>query len=168
MTENSKPAFVFERDRSERADTINDFYNSFTGRNRKVEDYLWEFYQGPGGPGLVWTITERSTDEIVGHHGIVPTPMICQGEIVSGGRTENTMVAQRIRRKIFYPGMERRALSETLESIRMIYTPHPDGGPAPIRIRFGYKAIGPLDGIPSQSWSGIPDGAPATGECEVW
>lgn len=135
------PRFVLARDFGARATEINDLYNRFTGRQRTPEAYRWEFYDSPAAPSFVWTITEAASGEIVGHHGIVPTPMVRRGTATPGGRTENTIIDQRVRRKLFYPGMERKALAEVLQSLRIIYTVDATL-PGPIRRRLGYQPVG--------------------------
>ena len=133
--------FVFARDRGGRAKDINDFYNSFTGRNRSFDAYRWEFHTGPSGPALVWTITETLTRRVVGHHSIIPIPLVRHGLTIEGGRTENTIIDPDVRHKVFYPAMEKKALAETLQTLRIIYTIH-SMGPGPLRKRLGYKAAG--------------------------
>jgi hypothetical protein len=137
----SVPRFVLARDFGERATEINDLYNRFTGKKRTLEAYRWEFYQSPAAPSFVWTITETASGQIVGHHGIVPTPLVRRGAVTPGGRTENTIIDHRVRRKIYYPGMERKALAETLQSLRVVYTVDATL-PGPIRRRLGYKPVG--------------------------
>lgn len=143
MTTSSKQgsAFVLRRDTGERVDEINELYNDFTGRQRNIEAYRWEFYEGPSGPALVWTIDERATGRIIGHHALVPTPLWWGSENIPAGRTENTIVARTHRHKVFYPGMERRALAEAQKTLRVLYTVDARI-PGPLRKRFGYKTIG--------------------------
>ena len=135
------PQFVFAREYGERADEVNRFYNGFMGKNRSLEAYRWEFLHVPAGPCLMWTITEVATQRVVGHHSIIPTPLVCRGADISGGRTENTIVDPAVRHRIFYVGMEKKALAEALRSLRVIYTIH-SKGPGALRLRLGYKPIG--------------------------
>jgi hypothetical protein len=133
--------FVFVRDHGERAAEINDFYNGFMKLARPLAAHEWEFKRGPGGPALVWTINETASNRVVGHHSIVPTPMVRRGRTIAGGRTENTIIDPAVRTKVFYPGMERRALGEALQGLDIIYTIHSQG-PGRLRERLGYKPIG--------------------------
>jgi hypothetical protein len=109
--------------------------------SRPMEAYVWEFQRGPGGAALIWTIIETATDRVVGHHSIVKTPMLDAGRIRPGGRTENTIIEPAARTKIFYPGMEKRALAEALRDLAIIYTIH-SKGPGRLRERLGYKPVG--------------------------
>jgi len=133
--------FVFAREFGSRAAEINDFYNRFTGKARSLAAHRWEFLEGPGGPALVWTITEGSDGRVVGHHAIVQTPLVRRGADIVGGRTENTIIDPAVRTKVFYPGMEKRALAETLQGLRVVYTIH-STGPGRLRERLGYKTVG--------------------------
>lgn len=136
-----KIRFIFARDFGERAAEINDLYNRFTGRNRTFQAYRWEWQQPPSGPALIWTITEAETSRIVGHHGIVPTPLVRGNAVLPAGRTENTIIEKEFRSKIFYPGMERKALEEALGSLRILYTVNA-ALPGPLRRRLGYALVG--------------------------
>lgn len=133
--------FVFARDHGQRAVEINDFYNGFMRLARPMAAYEWEFQCGPGGPALIWAITETATGRVVGHHAIIPTPMVRRGDVIAGGRTENTIIDPAVRTKVFYPGMERRALSEALQGMDIIYTIH-SKGPGRLRERLGYTPVG--------------------------
>ena len=135
------PQFIFAHDFGERAQDINEFYNGFTGRARSLEAYRWEFYAGPAGPALVWTITDAATRRVVGHHSIIPTPLVRRGTTIPGGRTENTIIDPAVRTKLFYPGREKRALAEARQRLQVIYTIH-STGPGKLRERFGYRPVG--------------------------
>ena len=137
----SPSAFVFAREFGERASEINDFYNAFTGRSRSLAAYHWEFQAGPGGPALIWTIVDSSSQRVVGHHSIIPTPLVLRGTTIAGGRTENTIIDPAVRHRVFYPGMEKKALAATLRVLRVIYTIH-STGPAKLRLRLGYRPVG--------------------------
>jgi hypothetical protein len=133
--------FLFAREHGEHASEINEFYNRFTGKSRSLAAHRWEFQAGPDGPALVWTITDTLTQRVVGHHSIVRTPLVRRGVTLTGGRTENTIIDPAVRTKVFYPGMEKRALAETLQSLRVVYTIH-STGPGRLRERLGYKTVG--------------------------
>jgi hypothetical protein len=137
------PRFVFARELGRRAEEINALYNRFTGKSRTLDAYHWEFYRNAAGPALIWTITEAATGRIVGHHSIIPTPLVERGTLITGGRTENTIVDRGFRHKIFYPGMEKKALAEALQTFRVLYTVRANAfSPGPLRRRFGYKPVG--------------------------
>ena len=135
------PRFVLARVTAARAEEVNAFYNTFTGKTRSMAAYRWEFASAPGGPAIAWTITESGSGRFVGHHGLVPTPVLRRGEVVAAARTENTMVDRALRQKIFYPGMERRALAEARQALAVLYTVDATQ-PGPLRLRLGYRPIG--------------------------
>lgn len=134
--------FGFVRDRGERATGINALFNRFTGRRRSLREYQWEFYECLPPGAHVWAIVDNASEEVVGHHGIVPTPMVVRGEQVSGGRTENTIIEPSVRKKIFYPGMEKRAFGEAIKDFALLYTVHASGPQGRIRERLGYRPVG--------------------------
>jgi hypothetical protein len=134
--------FVLRRDHGERAEEINSLYASYTNFARSRAAYEWEWRGSPVGPGLIWVIVEEQSDRLVGHHGIVRVPLVRRGETISGGRTENTVVDPAVRTKLFYPGMEKKALSDAIQTCRVLYTVFAWGAHARVRARLGYKPIG--------------------------
>ncbi len=140
-TEKPRLRFAFVRQHGERARELNDFYNGFMKLSRPLAAYEWEFRDGVGGPALVWAVIDPESARVVGSHCIVPTPLVRRGADLSGGRTENTIVDPAVRTKVFYPGMEKRALTEALQALSVVYTIH-STGPGPLRERLGYKSAG--------------------------
>jgi hypothetical protein len=138
----AKRPFEFVRDDGRRADGINALFNRFTGRSRTAAQYRWEFCDGPPPRAHVWAIVDAASSDVVGHHGIVSTPMLVDGEVVPGGRTENTIIEPAVRQKIFYPGMEKKAFKAALEEFALLYTVHGSGPQGRIRERLGYRPVG--------------------------
>lgn len=92
-------------------EAINSLYFDITGIKRSTEDYFWEWFKAPGGPGDIWLILAKAEDgreEIIGHHGIIPFRFSRLGEDLLFGKTENTMVRPEYRGKILFPRFERR------------------------------------------------------------
>jgi hypothetical protein len=137
----SPKPFVFAREDGSHAAEINDFYNDFMGLERSLDAYRWEFQECLEPPSFQYTITERASERIVGHHAVIPTPLVRRGESLSGGRTENTIVHPSVRTKVFYPAMEKRALAEISERLPIIHTIH-SKGPRRLRERLGYRSAG--------------------------
>lgn len=134
--------FVFVRDDGGRAAGINALFNRFTGRSRTAAQYHWEFYECPEPGAHVWAIVDTASGEVVGHHGIVPTPLWVGDGVVSAGRTENTIIEASVRPRIFYPGMEKKAFRIALEDFSVLYTVHGSGPQGRIRERLGYRPVG--------------------------
>lgn len=134
--------FEFVRDDGGRAEGINALFNRFTGRSRTAEQYHWEFYECPEPGAHVWAIVDTAGGRVVGHHGIVPTPLWVGDRVVAAGRTENTIIEPAVRAKIFYPGMEKKAFREALQSFAVLYTVHGSGAQGRIRERLGYRPVG--------------------------
>lgn len=146
-TEATSPAaeerirYRFVRDDGSRAAAINEMFNRFTRRSRTLEAYHWEWFGFAAGPGFVWAILDPE-DRVVGHHGIVRTPLVVNGAEIPAGRTENTIIEADVRKKIFYPGMEKKAFNEVTKELGVLYTVHASGPQARIRERLGYKPVG--------------------------
>lgn len=138
----TRPVFRFVRDHGERAEAINELFNRFTGRQRSMAAYHWEWLEGVPGPGFRWVILEPDTERVVGHHGIVQTPIVSRGRAIAGGRTENTIIYPEVRKKLFYPGMEKKAFTEVLRTLSLLYTVHASGAQGKIRERLGYQPVG--------------------------
>jgi len=136
-----KRRFVFQRTDGSRDPEINDFYNRFMGLRRSLDAYRWEFRECLDAPAFQYVVVECDREQVVGHHSVVPTPLVRRGESLAGGRTENTIVHPSVRTKIFYPGMEKRALREVSEQLPIVYTIH-SKGPGPLRERLGYRSAG--------------------------
>ena len=138
----AKRPFEFVRDDGSRAEGINALFNRFTGRSRTAAQYRWEFQEGPPPRAHVWAIVDTASGAVVGHHGIVSTPIVVAGETVTAGRTENTIIEPAVRQKIFYPGMEKKAFKAALEEFAVLYTVHGSGPQGRIRERLGYRPVG--------------------------
>lgn len=123
-------------------DAINDLYFEITGRRRTPEQYGWEWKETPEGAGQRWVICHRDSGRIVGHHGLIPVRMNVYGKSFLAGKTENTMVAQEHRKKLFYPPYEKEALQEATKKFDVFFTTAGRGAPGLMRRRLGYHSIG--------------------------
>ncbi len=124
------------------AGALNDLYRRLTGIERTVAQWQWEWIDVPGGPAPSWVIVERASDRVVGHHGVVPVPLVHGARRLNAARTENTMIDPDARRRIVYPPIEARLLTELLQRFDLIFTTSGKGAHGLVRKRLGYRSAG--------------------------
>lgn len=138
----SATRYIFRRTEAADGPALNRLYCDFTGAARSLEQYAWEWRDGPDGPAPSWVIAVEATGEIVGHHGVVPTPLSRRGVAVRAARTENSMVAAAHRGRFIYSAFEAQALRELSGKFDIIFTTAAGGNPGVVRRRLGYVEIG--------------------------
>ena len=121
---------------------LNQLYHRLTGTKRSIAQWRWEWFDTPTGPAPSWVIVETARERIVGHHGVVPVPLVHGGKRLSAARTENTMIDPDVRRHLVYPPIEARLLSELLQRFDLIYTTSGKGSHGLVRKRLGYISAG--------------------------
>ncbi|MGE5148142.1 MAG: hypothetical protein ACM3N5_15425 [Candidatus Eiseniibacteriota bacterium] len=127
--------------RPEDAEALNALYFLLTGTRRTVEQWRWEWLDGPFGPAPSWVIVSPE-GTTVGHHGVVPVPLAWRGTTLNAARTENTMVHPDHRTRFNYPRFEARLLREYLGRFDVIFTTAGKGAQAAVRRRLGYHSAG--------------------------
>jgi len=124
---------------------LNAAYNRFTGQNRTLEQYLWQWVKTPFEPSESWVLEYTRTGEIVGHHGVMYLPFTQRGESIGGGKTENTFIDRHHAPKVFYLALEKKALQAMQNRFVYIYTTAPYAGKGAvglIRKKLGYQPLG--------------------------
>ncbi len=121
---------------------LNDLYQLLTGRIRTRAKFEWEWLNCFEGPAPSWVILEKKSKRLVGHHGVVPVPLMYQGQICRAARTENTMVHPEFRGKFPYHVFEAQLLRELLQTYDAIFTTSGKGAPLAVRKRLGYYEVG--------------------------
>ncbi len=124
------------------ADRLNALYREHTGIVRTRDQFLWEWFQGPGGPSPSWVVTEETAGRVVAHHGVVPCPIWCDGALLRAARTENSMVDPRFQDRLPYVSYEAMLLKRLLKDFDLIFTTTGKGAPGAIRKRLGYESLG--------------------------
>lgn len=81
---------------------INDFHNFQYKSNRTLEQFYWEFHNGPFGKA-VYVIAEDE-GKIIGTNCVIPIDLMCSNtNIIKSGKSEDTLVDPEYRgQKIFY------------------------------------------------------------------
>lgn len=75
---------------------INEFHNRIDKPNRTIQDFNWEFLEGPFGASI-YVIAEDKA-EIVGTNCVIPIDLITSsGNIIKSGKSEDTLVDPRYR-----------------------------------------------------------------------
>ena len=123
---------------------INALYKLLTGRERDVIQYSWEWLDNPYKKESIWVIEEDS-ERIVGHHGLIPTPMNVLNKSVLAGKTENTMMHPEYRGKRAYFPFEKKFIKEAEKIYQLLFTTTGKGAPGRIREKLGYQLIGYWD-----------------------
>lgn len=101
--------FSYRQYRPGDSDAINQLYFEVTGRERSIDEYLWQWHQSPSGPGDIWLIHDnKNNGKLIGHHGVMPIRFTLGDKDLLFGKTENTMVLPRYRSAILYPRYELR------------------------------------------------------------
>ncbi len=121
---------------------LNQLYHRLTGTMRSIAQWRWEWFDTPSGPAPSWVIVETASGRIVGHHGVVPVPLVYGGRRLAAARTENTMIDPDVRRRLVYPPIEARLLAELLKTFDLIYTTSGKGSHGLVRKRLGYVPAG--------------------------
>jgi len=116
-------------------------YNLITGASRTVEQHLWEWLDVPSpAKSKIWVI-EDETGEIVGHHGLIALPGICNDKPILLGKTENTILHPRYLGTGIYFLHERRFAKEAEDFFDVMITTAAGGVPGKIRNKLGFIII---------------------------
>ena len=81
---------------------INDFHNRIYVSDRTIEQFYWEFHNGPDGPSIY--IIAEDGDKVVGTNCVIPLKVVLpSGETLLTGKSEDTLVDPDYRgQNIFY------------------------------------------------------------------
>lgn len=123
---------------------INQLYRILTDRNRNHKQYAWEWLQNPYEINSKWVIYEKN-GRIVGHHGLIPTPVYVFDKTYLAGKTENTMLHPDYRGKHVYFQFEKKFFEEAKEYYQILFTTTGQGAPGKLREKLGYKKLGNWD-----------------------
>lgn len=123
-------------------DVLSELYARLTGRVRSADDWRWEWRAGPEGPAPSWVLLDgEDSGRIVGHHGVVPVPLVVGGRRVAAARTENTMLDPDYRTALHWPAYEKKCLRELDARYEVIFTCAGKSAAAAVRRRLGYKPV---------------------------
>lgn len=120
---------------------IVNLYNKITGRNRTVSQHQWEWLKPPEGQGSMWVIEDKATNEIVGHHGLIPIRIIYNGQSLRMGKTENTIIHPNLLGNGIYFLYEKKFFAESSKKFDILATTSGHGAPGKIRKRLQYKPV---------------------------
>lgn len=135
-------SFYIQKTEGECWRELNGLYNVLTGKTRSRDEYAWEWLSNPMVPSSMWVIREKSTDRVVGHHGLIPICFNVHGREILAGKTENTMIHPDYRKKVFYPAFERQAFGRARKKYDLLFTTAGKGAPGAVRRRLGYELVG--------------------------
>ena len=127
--------FEVRKARLEDIESINRLYLEVAGINRTRSEYMWQWEESPAGIADRWVIVDNNVSKIIGHHGIMPFFFMHKGKTILAGKTENTMVLSKYRKKIIYPVIEKRLLKNYSKKYDIIFSSM--GPDSVIRMRKG-------------------------------
>ena len=83
-------------------ENINAFYNRIYNSNRTMDQFLWEFHNGPFGKSIY--VIAEDNGKIVGTNCVIPINLITSdNQIIRSGKSEDTLVDPEYRgQKVFY------------------------------------------------------------------
>ncbi|MGB3500416.1 MAG: hypothetical protein WBA44_02255 [Mesorhizobium sp.] len=121
---------------------INGLYGDVTGRQRTLDQYRWQWLDGPSGAGDIWLIEaadENGAPKLIGHHGIMPVRFTRGETDLLFGKTENTLVRPEYRQKLLYVRYEKRFAEQYQGRYHALFST--TGPKAAIRLRsaLGYS-----------------------------
>lgn len=119
---------------------LNDSYNRFTGRNRTVAQFEWQWINTPEGLGSMWLLLDGN-NKIVGHHGLMAIRFSYFGRPILVGKTENCHIHPPYANKGLYFPFEKKFLKTAIKRFDMLYTNQGRGAPARVRAKLGYKKV---------------------------
>ncbi len=117
-------------------------YNKVTGRNRTVQQHQWEWLNSPIKRKSIWVIEDQNSNEIIGHHGLIPTQISFNGCAYVVGKTENTIIDPDLAGNGMYFLYEKKFFEEASNLFDMLATTSAKGVLGKIRRRLNYKAVG--------------------------
>jgi hypothetical protein len=120
---------------------LNALYLRVIDRRRSFEQWRREWRASPYGPGRSWSIRERSSGRLVGHHGLIEVPLRAPTGVLRAARTENTMVDPEYRTALYYPAFEAQLLAKYRGDFDAFFTAAGTGAQAAMRRRFGYRPV---------------------------
>ncbi len=132
----------FDRAREEDLPTLNDLYNRVFDANRSMDQFKWEFREGPYGPATQYVLRDEK-GEARAHWGVLPNYFVCGNRSLKAGKVENTMIDPDLRGQGHYGKFER-------ESIKQVWNENYDAiwnsltTASGLRKRTGFSMVGNL------------------------
>ncbi len=86
--------------------SINDFYNRLHNSDRSIEQFRWEFHNGPVMTGIYIIAKDTEKDTVIGSQAVIPINLVtANGEIILSGKSEDTLVDPNYRGKRIFNNM---------------------------------------------------------------
>lgn len=123
---------------------INRLYRLITKLERNLDEVQWEWLDTWDGRGSIWVMLDHDRDagdELIGHHGLIPVPMILDGRAVLCGKTENSMMHPDYRGTGLYFPFEQWCFAQAGKRFVMFFTTTGQGKPGSIRKKLGYRLL---------------------------
>ena len=102
--------FIVRRTQPSDWQALNRIYFQVSGIQRSKENFFWEWFDAPFGRNDSYVIIQKTTNTIIGHHGVIKVPIIYNNRKLIAGRTENSMLLPEYRTSVPYFQIERQIL----------------------------------------------------------
>jgi len=92
---------------------INNFYNRLHNSNRTIEQFRWEFHDGPVMNGIYIIAKDTEKNIVIGSQAVIPINLItADGTIILSGKSEDTLVDPNYRGKRIFNNMYEKLFEE--------------------------------------------------------
>jgi hypothetical protein len=116
-------------------------YNSVTGRDRSVQQHMWEWLDSPLAPSDIHVVINADSGELVAHHGLIHIKVYYNDSLLSAGKTENTILHHSLQGTGIYFIYERKFHKQSKERFDFAFTTAGHGTQAKIRKKLGYEVV---------------------------
>lgn len=124
---------------------LNALYNLIFNRHRTLEQFSWEFRNGPYGAAYQW-IAHDEKDVVIAHWGVLPNYLAIGGEIIKAGKQENAMIAHEYRGKGLYSGFQRKSIEKAWrEGYSLPWCTL--SAAAYVHVKAGFKPVGEISNL---------------------
>jgi hypothetical protein len=131
--------------RSNNFKELNTLYNLVFNKHRTLEQFSWEFRDGPYGGAYQW-IGHDENDRVIAHWGVLPNYLAIGGKIVKAGKQENAMIAPEYRGKGLYSGFQRKSVEKAWrEGYSLPWCTL--SAAAYVHVKAGFKPVGEISNL---------------------
>lgn len=84
---------IYRRLQNDDIDNVNKFYNNYHGKGRTREQFIWEFFESPHGPGIYVIAIDTLKNNIIGIQAGIPIIMLTtEGKTLFTIKSEDSLI----------------------------------------------------------------------------